>query len=771
MVGRTVSRYRVEEKLGGGGMGVVYRGEDVLLKRQVALKFLPLEVADDEEVKQRFIREARAASALDHPHVGSVLDITETEEGRLFIVMPFYNGETLKKKLAAGPLSVREAVDYTVQIAEGLACAHGAGITHRDLKPANVMVTEDGNVKIVDFGLAKLDAGLELTRTGTTLGTANYMSPEQASGAPVSTRSDLWSLGIVFYEMLTGLRPFDSQYEQAVLYAVVHRDPPPIVERRADLPEQIIHIVDRLLQKNPDRRFASANELLDAMRKARAAIGIDVEISHNERSDATAKRSIALYLVAAIFAALVLLAAYVMLTQPPPTDGIHALAVLPLANLSGDAEQEYLADGMTDALIAQLAQIKRLKVISRQSVMRYKGSDAPLQEIAKRLGVDGVMEGTVLSADGRVRVTAQLIDGRTDEHLWADSYERELEDVLTLQREIALAVAREIDLQVSADERGRLTSSARVNPTAYKLYLQGRELRLKQDEKSTQAAIRYLERSVSHDSTYAPAYAELALAYGWDDERTEDALERALTLDPNHPDVLLAYGWSQTDLTVTERIFRRALGVDPGHSLIRRELGWILLWRGRLQAAMREMRQALELDPLSPHAHHSMAAAHFYHGDYDLAKEEIEECLQLDPSYFLCHFDAYETAIQTGDYDQAIESKNILTTYPDSPISPEFLEFRTRLLLAFSETEKTDILEEADELGRRGTSHVEVARLHAAAGRPKAALERLERGEGDSLAEMHLFGPLRLHPDFNQLQGDPRFEALLGRFDQNRFGL
>ncbi len=734
-------------------MGVVYRGEDVLLKRSVALKFLPPELAHHEEAKERFIREARAASALDHPHIGSVLDVAETEEGRMFIVMPYYDGETLKEKLAGGPLSIVQAVTYAVHIAEGLAAAHEAGIVHRDIKPANVMVTRSDAVKIVDFGLARLDAGQDLTKTGTTLGTTYYMSPEQVAGLRVDIRTDLWSLGIVLFEMLTGTRPFEGEYDQAVLYSIVNNEPPPLREIRPDVPAELVKIVERLLQKDPKERFPSSADLLRAFEDNLTVDNVTSTAGPTKKAVFAGAAVVALILIVA--------AGYFLLSQPDERTPVEELAVLPLVNVSGNADEEYFADGMTDALITELAQIEGLKIKSRQSVMRFKGSNASLQEIAQRLGVNVVLEGTILSAGGRVRVTTQLIDGRTDEHLWARNYERPLEDILSLQKDIAIAVAGEIDIQLNQDERKQMASAGRVDSTAYKLYLRGRLLRQARDDDSAAEAIEYLERSILHDSSFAPAYAELSLAHrGLGDSTSAlNALEKALALDPDLPEVHFAravhcayYEW---DLECAERAFRRALEINPGHSEIRRELGWTLFRRGRLEDATRQMRAGLELDPLSPHAHHSLAGAAFYSGDTDRAEELIAECLDLDPTYWLCYWDTYRIAVQLEQYDRAAEAVQLI---PNAEfLSSDLLALHVALLSAPPGTDTREILYEAN----RYTEYpVQVAIVYLAAGRNSEALEWLEQALRQRNAFLISYD-LRVSPEFAALRDNPRFEGLL----------
>ena len=513
MIGTTISHYKILEKLGGGGMGVVYKAQDTRLDRPIALKFLPADLTRDTEARERFIHEAKAASGLQRNNICNIHDIEETKDGQLVIVMDCYEGETLKKKIERGPLTIEEALDLTVQVAEGLLKAHEKGIVHRDIKPANIMVTDDGVAKVLDFGLAKLARQTRLTKAGTTLGTFAYMSPEQTRGQQVDHRTDIWSIGVVLYEMLTGQLPFKGDYENAVVYSILNLHQVPITGLRTGVPAELERIVEKALAKNPAERYQHADDLVADLRTVKRQLETGETASALVGQGEVKKRPWFLYAGLAVIAVLVIRGVVLLIT--PARVPLDSIAVLPFRNLSADPEQEYFSDGVTEALIAELSRIQALRVISRTSVMRYKKTDKGLPQIAAELNVSALIEGSVQRVQDDVRITAQLVAVAPERHLWANTFTKSYGNILALQSEVAQAIAKEIKITVTPEEQQRLASARPVKPEAHEAYLKGRFFIDKFDESDIRKGISSFEQAIAADSSLALAYAGLAEGYDY----------------------------------------------------------------------------------------------------------------------------------------------------------------------------------------------------------------------------------------------------------------
>lgn len=618
MIGKAVSHYKIIEKLGHGGMGVVYKAEDTKLKRTVALKFLPPELTLDSRAKQRFIHEAQAASALQHNNICTIHEIDETADGCVFIAMDCYEGETLKEKIARGTLPVDEALDIAAQAAAGLSKAHDAGMVHRDIKPANIMVTPDGVVKILDFGLAKLAGRTKVTRTGTTIGTAAYMSPEQAKGEEVDQRTDIWSLGAVLYEMLTGQPPFKGEHEAALLYGIVHEEPEALTSSRGDLPEGMQGIIERALTKDIDERYQSAAAMLSDLIKFQHDKGYTPPAKGARKKTGRYGRFVVRAIFAIIFIVAVIGYRYLRPRKAEQPSGRKMIAILPFENL-GSSEDEYFAEGVTEEITSRLSMVRGLGVISRTSTRQYAKTEKSIGQIGEELGVDYVLEGTVRwtrtpNGMDRVRITPQLIQVSDDTHLWAEPYDHVINDIFAVQSEIAQDVAEALGVTLFEHERDSASVPPTGNLEAYHAFLRGwyYSTRPHFTLENWNLMIQNYERAVELDTDFALAYAELARAHArlyyfrhdLSKERQEmarRAAERAIELEPVSPKIHIAlsyyYLWMDRDAAGAMEELELAEKKLHENVDILKAKGYIYQLQGLMEDSQRAFERAFELSP------------------------------------------------------------------------------------------------------------------------------------------------------------------------------
>jgi TolB-like protein/Tfp pilus assembly protein PilF/predicted Ser/Thr protein kinase len=778
-IGARLGSYEITSLLGSGGMGQVYRAKDLKLGRDVAIKVLREELASDPERLRRFEQEARSASALNHPNIITIHDIGK-HDATPYIAMEYVEGKTLREMLGGGPLPTKKLLQLATQIAEGLAKAHSAGIVHRDLKPENLMVTSDGYVKILDFGLAKLlpeavDYGSEettitkeLTRAGVILGTIGYMSPEQASGRPIDPRSDQFSLGSILYEMATGKVAFKRDTAAATLAAIIEGEPEPVAKVNPNVSPHLRVIVERCLKKHPEERYESTRDL------ARELEGLR-ELPF-ELPAILSRRAVLAGVSALVVLGLALLVGLnVGGLRDRLTGGaspIDSLAVLPLVNAAGDPEQEYFVDGITEALITDLAKIGALKVISRNSAMRYKDTDKSIPEIAEELGVDAVIEGSVLREGERVRITAQLIEAQTDQYLWADNFDRELRDVMALYSEVARTIAREIEINVAPEEERRLASARAVDPEAHEAYLKGLFHYHRLNPQDLDTALSYFELALEKDPDYAPAYVGIAgvwfgrrqLMVAPEGEATpleKAAVLKALELDESlgeaHYGMARLKTWGEKDWPSAERAFERAIELSPGNAEARTFYSHLLNGMGRSDEAMIQAQRALDLDPFNAVCHLSYGMTLVFDRRYDDAIVAFRETLTLSPTMPPPLIQIGDILHLTGRYEEALDAqKAFFTALGDD-------ESQGALAQGYAEGGYAEAMRRSTETYaarslKTDTGHFFVAHFYVRAGEKERALEWLERSFANGKQS---FAPYIRHPVFDSVRDDPRYQSIL----------
>jgi serine/threonine protein kinase/tetratricopeptide (TPR) repeat protein len=746
-VGLKLAHYEVLGALGAGGMGEVYRARDTRLGREVAIKVLPAAVAASADRLARFEREARAVAALNHPNI-VVLHSIEDANGIRFLTMELVEGRTLEALLTPGGLPVSRVLELAIPMAEALTAAHERGVVHRDMKPRNVVVTDDGRVKVLDFGLAKLASEDSdpsnsesptvnvLSVAGQVFGTVPYMSPEQVRGEVVDARTDLFSLGIMMFELATGRRPFTGATLADVSSSILRDAPPSMMNLRADLPADFVRLVCRCLEKDARARFQSASELTGELERLRS--------SGASAAPATAD------------------------------DAIRSLAVLPLENVARDPAQEYFADGMTEALISDLSRLKSLRVISRTSAMKYKGVQKALPEIAAELGVDAIIEGSALLVGNRVRINVQLVSARRDETLWSSRYDRDLVDVLDLQSNVAEAVAREIALVLTAPEARQLAKRREVNPEAHIEYLKGKHEAAATSPQAIELSLRHFKRALELDPAYAPAWAGLADCHTTrasrgmapPHEAIAEALAaatKALELDDSLGEAYAILGMVQSrDLDIPAAIasLQKAIELNPALSAAHYILGRIYYCTERHAEAQAAMLRALGLDPLSMIIHTCVGDAYYYARDYEQSVTYYRQAVALDPRFDGAHTDLARSLEALGRFDEAREQYEEGRRLAGTVAGPSFGLAHLEASMGNTDGARRILAELVDARSKRVVSAWGIAAVHACLGDVEEAFQWLEVAIEEGATGLVF---LRVHPRLDPIRKDPRYAQMVRR--------
>ena len=791
MIGQMVSHYRVIEKLGSGGMGVVYKAEDVRLGRFVALKFLPAEFAKDPQALERFKREARAASALDHPNICTIYDVGEHEQ-QPFIVMQLLEGQTLQERIAAGPLTADELFDLATQVADGLSAAHARGIVHRDIKPANIFVTKDGTAKILDFGVAKesSQSGFalsqaptinndRLTNAGAAIGTMAYMSPEQARGQELDGRSDLFSFGAVMYEMATGHFAFSGETAAVIFDSILNRTPSHPFQLNSQVPRALNEIIMRSLEKDRSVRYQTASDLKADLHRAKKNSSEAHSIVSSWKPDSSSQSRRGKRVVVVLMAFAVVLFVLLRLSRyftGGSGEAIDSIAVLPFVNTSGSPDTEYLSDGITESLIDSLSELPKLKVISQNAVFRYKGKTADPSTAGRELGVRAVLTGRITQRGDSLSIGTELVKVSDDTALWGEQYNSKTADALALQSDIATRIVEKLRLKLSNEQKSRLSTRQTGNPEAYQLYLKGRYYSAKFTTEGLAKGLDYFHQAIDLDHNYALAYAGIAYHANIVTDLTvapsdiipkgKEAALKAIELDralvEAHTELSWMYLDYDFDWAAAGREIQQALDLNPNYAPAHEYNAWYLLSIGRIDESLAEIRKAEQMDPLFPEMAGLAGNMLYFARRQGEAVIELRKALDLDRNYWLADYFLAQSYQQQGRFTEAIAVLDDARKIDDSV--PWLIAERARVYAVSRRPgEARKLLAELLERSKHGhISKYSIATVYAALGEKNEALSNLERAYAE---HSFMLVNANVDPELDSLRSEPRFQELVRRLN------
>jgi serine/threonine protein kinase/Flp pilus assembly protein TadD len=712
MVGKTILHYKILEKLGEGGMGIVYKAEDIKLKRIVALKFLPSHVTSSKEDLARFNQEAQAAAVLNHPNICTIYAIEEEKDGQ-FISMEYIDGITLNKKIADSPLQNNDVISYAIQIGEALQEAHAGGIVHRDIKSENIMVNSKNQIKVMDFGLAKLKGSIKLTKSSTTAGTLAYMAPEQIQGGEIDARSDIFSFGVVFYEMQTCKLPFRGEHDASIMYSIINEEPEPLQKYLPDAGSDLIHIINRALEKDPEDRYQSMRDIVIELRRIQKRTGnvsrkilneipispankqtaevitpiVQKEKQNIEKSSLlpARKKKIIFGLSGAGVIAIIIIGYYLLFNKSSTPVAEKSIAVLPFKNMSSDKNDEYFSDGITEDITVELSQIGGLRVIARNSVMKYKNSDASIKEIGTDLGVSTILEGSIQKEGNEVRIVAQLVDVNTGKYLWAGTYDKELTKIFAIQSDVSRQIANALKTKLTPEEASKIDKQPTDNITAYQFYLKGREYYYRYNKEANENAIDLFKKALALDPDYALAYAGLGDCYGqrfqkfgfsgeWNDSAIVVS-KKAISIDSKLAEGYKALGLAEFNKGWMKRALetnKEAIKINPNYWPAVGNMGAANEFLGNLADAVYWDKKSDQLNPTGGFGHSLLARVYLLLLDYKNAETTLNIALNLQPDLIVAYEVYSQLHINQGNYHQAInDCEKILSITPDD--SPALL--------------------------------------------------------------------------------------------------